>query len=525
MATVAAAGLLAAAALLGPGRRAPVRAAEPAAPPPRAAAPERPEGEADRRIREAEAMARVRRIILDSYVEPVDEEKLFYGALRGMLRELDPYSVFMTPKEYQDLLAATTGEFGGLGIEVTVRDGWLTVVTPLLGTPAFRAGILPGDRIVKIDGQETEPMTLDEAVHNMRGKPGTRIVLSLARRGRTGLLDVEIIREIIKVDSVRLARFLDEKAAIGYVSVTAFQGDTAEELSAALKRLGGAGGGLRALVLDLRVNGGGRFDAAIKTADLFLDQGVIVSTRGREGREGAVYRAHRQGTEPDYPIAVLINESSASASEIVAGALHDHRRAVLVGEKSFGKGLVQSMTELPIGRQTAGLKLTTAYYYTPSGQCIDKIGIQPDIVVPMSSDVLLDLLRRQHDEWVKQNDPNKGKQPPAAPGEAPKEPPAAPAPAPVSPVPEEEPAPEVEKPGEKAEEKDKEVVDVQLQAAVTALRAMLVDRDRGKPMEKPSPAAGEKTTAATGRKPPEAPTVWTPLTEPAPAVEEVPVPD
>jgi len=481
------------------------------------------------RLREAEALARVKRLILDGYVEEVDDKRLFYGSLRGMVRELDPHSAFLTPEEYQDMTASTTGKFGGLGIEVTVKDAWLTVVTPLMGSPAFRAGVLPGDRIVRIDGADTESMPLEEAVHKMRGKPNTKVVLTMARKGENKLLDIEIVRQVINVESVRIPQIIDEAGKIGYVSVTTFQEDTAEELAKALARLGGQG--LKALVLDLRVNGGGRLDAAIKVADLFLDKGLIVSIRGRGG-DPQVYTAREAGTQPDYPLAVLVNQSSASASEIVAGALRDHHRAVLVGEKTFGKGSVQTLRDVRIGDEVAGLKLTTAYYYTPSGQCIHKIGIEPDLKVAMDLEVLAEVLKRQHDKWVEQNAPKtapgaetpgeKGAAvPPPPAGEKPPAPPSSEKPPDkAAPAPADEPGGPGDGPGAKAAQaKDKEkFTDLQLEAALTALRAMLVDRERNGPVRKYEPPEDKKTAA--GPKAPKA----EPVPAPAPAVIPEPVP-
>jgi carboxyl-terminal processing protease len=458
-----------------------------------------PRAEAKMRIRRAEATARVKRIILDTYVEKVDEEKLFYGALRGMVRELDPHSQFLTPEEYADLNASTTGEFGGLGIEVTVRNGWITVVTPLIGTPAFKAGILPGDRIVKIDGEATDRLSLEEAVHKMRGKPGTRIVLGIARKGQSKLLDVTIVRRIIKVDSVRIPHLVDEKNKIGYVSLTTFQADTADELTGAVKGLERQG--MRALIIDLRANGGGRMDAAVKVANLFIADGVIVSTKGRPGarRDNVVYRARRMGTRPDYPLAVLVNQSSASASEIVAGALRDHRRAVLVGEKTFGKASVQTLQRVKIGDRIAGLKLTTAHYYTPAGHLIHKKGIEPDVKVPMELAVLAEVLKKQHEEWIKLNapkekegagakpEPGKAEKPPQPEAEAPGKDEDGAGPA--------KKLPAGEKDAKKAEP-ERKVVDVQLRAAVQALRAILIDRGRGKAVKKASPEGGRKSARA-----------------------------
>jgi carboxyl-terminal processing protease len=358
-------------------------------------------------------------------------------------------------------------------------------------------------------------MALEEAVHKMRGKPGTKVLLAIARKGEGRLLDIEIVRQIIRVESVRIPQILDPEEKIGYVSLTSFQEDTAEELEKALARLEGEG--LRALVLDLRVNGGGRMDAAIKVANLFLDKGVIVSVKGRPGpnQHSEVYQATKAGTRPEYPLALLVNQSSASASEIVAGALRDHHRAVLVGERTFGKGSVQTLRDLKIGSETAGLKLTTAYYYTPSGQCIHKIGIEPDVKVPLDVEVLAEVMRRQHDKWVEQNAPKNGAE---KPGEKPAEKPAPPPEKPAPPAAErtwDKPAPEGEgAPADGKAARDKaRLVDLQLEAALTALRAVLVDRERGAPVRKYLPPE-EKGPAAAAKTPP--PPVPEPEPEPAP---------
>ncbi len=420
-----------------------------------------PRAEAKARIRRAEALARVKRIILDTYVEEVTEKEIFYGSLRGMVRELDPHSRFLTPKEYADITASTTGEFGGLGIEVTHRNGWITVVTPLIGTPAFKAGVLPGDRIVKIDGAATDRLSLEEAVQKMRGKPGTKIVLGIVRKGHDKVLDITIARKIIKIDSVRIPHFTDKKNKIGYISLTAFQADTAEELGRSVKKL--EKDGMAALIIDLRANGGGRMDAAIKVADLFIEEGVIVSTRGRPGarRDNITYRARRLGTRPGYPLCVLVNQSSASASEIVAGALRDHHRAFLVGEKTFGKASVQTLQRIRIGDELAGIKLTTAHYYTPSGHLIHKKGIGPDVKVAMELATLAKIFKQQHDKWIELNAPEKKSQPVAGKDTGKNE------------------AAGKDKKAEPETKKEPVVVDTQLQAAVRALRAILIDRRRG----------------------------------------------
>jgi carboxyl-terminal processing protease len=425
--------------------------------------------EARERIRRAKARAKIRRMILEEYVEKVDEKKLFYGALRGMVNELDPHSQFLTPAEFKDITASTMGEFGGLGIEITIRGGWITVVTPLMGTPAFKAGMLPGDRIIKIDGKSADGMKLDKAVGLMRGKPGTKVTVSVAREGAVKLKDITIIRQIIKIDSVRIPQMVDQADKIGYVSLSSFQADTSEELSGALNDLEKKG--MRALIIDLRSNGGGRLDAAVKVADQFISKGLIVSMRGRKSSlsNNSPFRAQARGTRPNYPIAVLVNRGSASASEIVAGALRDHKRAVLVGEKTFGKASVQTLRRIMIGKEMAGLKLTTAHYYTPGGHLIHKKGIEPDIKVEMTMAMLGKVFKQQHDRWVKQNDPKLLGDPLPAKKKLPVKKSEGDDDASEVPALKDDPDPSTKDDAEK-------IVDTQLQAGLQALRAILVDR-------------------------------------------------
>lgn len=316
-------------------------------------------------------------LIQKSYVEDVDLHDLVQGAIKGMTDSLDPHSAFMPPEVFREMKIDTQGEFGGLGIEITLRDGQLTIVAPIADTPAARAELQSGDQIVRIDGKPTKNLSIMEAVKLMRGPAGSPLTLSIMRDAFDKPRDYEIVREIIQIKSVR-ARLLD--ASIGYVRLVQFQERTAEDLDAALAGLHSeTGGELAGLILDLRNNPGGLLDQAVKVSDRFLSGGLIVYTEGREEDSRMRFSAHQQGTEPDYPMVVLVDEGSASASEIVAGALQDHRRAVVLGTQSFGKGSVQTIIPMSDG---SGLRLTTARYFTPHGTSIQARGITPDILVP-----------------------------------------------------------------------------------------------------------------------------------------------
>ncbi len=315
-------------------------------------------------------------IIRRSYVEEVDMKELVYGAVDGMLASLDPHSSFMPPDVYKELKIDTSGEFGGLGIEITIRDGILTIVSPIEDTPAYRAGLQAGDMIVKIEDRFTKDMSIMEAVKLMRGRKGTKVKISIMRESLTKPVEFEIVREIIKVKSVK-ARTLED--SFGYIRIAQFQERTQDDLLKALSSLKAENKGvLNGLVLDLRNNPGGLLDQAVKVSDTFLEKGLIVYTEGREEGSQMRFLAHAADTEPHYPIVILINGGSASASEIVAGALQDNDRAVILGTQSFGKGSVQTI--IPMNDDT-GLRLTTARYFTPSGTSIQAKGIVPDILV------------------------------------------------------------------------------------------------------------------------------------------------
>ena len=317
---------------------------------------------------------RVLTYVENNYVEEVDPTRLIYGAIKGMMSTLDPHSVFMTPEEYEEMKIDTGGEFGGIGLEVTRRDGKLVVVTPLEDTPAMRAGLLPGDVIVKIDEQSMQDTPLADAVRMMRGPPGSKVTLTIMREGFEMPRPIPLRRAHIRVNPVS-ARLVDAYAVI---KIKSFQDRTTRYLHRELRRLRRENGGeLAGVVLDLRNNPGGLLDQAVSVADTWLSEGIIVSTRGR-GSRTEVQRAHAAGTEPAYPMIVLVNGGSASASEIVAGALQDHGRAVIMGTRTFGKGSVQTVIDLEDG---SGLKLTIARYYTPKGRSIQERGIRPDVEV------------------------------------------------------------------------------------------------------------------------------------------------
>jgi carboxyl-terminal processing protease len=316
-------------------------------------------------------------IVKKSYVEEVDTKKLIYGAINGMLASLDPHSSFMPPDTYKEMKIDTKGSFGGLGIEISVKDGILTVISPIEDTPAYKAGIKAGDQILKIDEKFTKDLTIIEAVKRMRGPKGTKVSITIMRDGFDKPKDFPLVRDVIQVKSVKY-KSLDE--GFGYIRIAQFQEKTDDDLNKAFSALRGENGGnLRGLVLDLRNDPGGLLDQAVRVADHFLDEGqLIVYTEGREKDSKMRFAARKGDKESHYPVVVLINSGSASASEIVAGALQDHKRAVIMGTQSFGKGSVQTIIPLS---DNSGLRLTTARYFTPSGRSIQAKGISPDIVV------------------------------------------------------------------------------------------------------------------------------------------------
>ncbi len=311
------------------------------------------------------------------YVTEPDEEKLVENAINGMLNSLDPHSSYLNAKDFADMRIQTRGEFGGLGIEVTMENELVKVVSPIDGTPAAEAGVLSGDLISKIDGDAVRGLTLQEAVEKMRGPVKTPIVLTIVREGADKPFDITIVRDVIKVQSVK-ARV--ENDDVGYLRISSFTEQTSENLEAGIKKIREEVGDdkLRGFVLDLRLNPGGLLDQAVSVSDTFLDRGEVVSTRGRNPDETRRYSARPGDLTGGKPLIVLMTGGSASASEIVAGALQDHKRATILGTRSFGKGSVQTI--IPLGSSGA-LRLTTALYYTPSGTSIQAKGINPDITV------------------------------------------------------------------------------------------------------------------------------------------------
>ena len=314
--------------------------------------------------------------IKSDYVENIEDSTLLKNAIRGMLQGLDPHSAYLDKDAYKELQEGTSGEFGGLGIEVGYEDGFVKVISPIDDTPAKRAGIKAGDLIIRLDGKSVKGISLMEAVKMMRGKPGSKIELTILRGGEEKPFNVTIVRDIITVKNIKAETI---ESAFGYIRISNFQIHTVDDLSKALAKLESENNNmLKGLVLDLRNNPGGLLNAAVGVSDLFLDEGLIVYTEGRVKGSKLKFNAKPSEMFKDIPIIVLVNGGSASASEIVAGALQDHRRAIIMGERTFGKGSVQTI--LPMNDETA-LKLTTARYYTPSGRSIQASGIEPDMIV------------------------------------------------------------------------------------------------------------------------------------------------
>ena len=316
-------------------------------------------------------------IIQNQYVDETEPREVIYGAIRGMLRSLDPHSSFLDPESYREMQVETSGSFGGLGIEITVRDDQLTVVAPIEGTPAYKAGVQPGDRIVRIEGLPTKDMSLVDAVKKMRGPKGTKVSITISRDGAKEPIELSIVREIIQVQSVKMQEI---EPGLGYIRLRQFQERTAKDLVAGIDKLEKTGR-FAGLIVDLRNNPGGLLSSAVEVSEEFLGDGkLVVYTEGRVRNQNMRFVAHAKHPVTDVPLVVLVNQGSASASEIVAGAIQDHGRGVVLGTQTFGKGSVQTIIPLADG---SGLRLTTAKYFTPKGRSIHGKGITPDIVIDL----------------------------------------------------------------------------------------------------------------------------------------------
>ncbi len=331
---------------------------------------------ASERYQDLQIFTKVLNFVQQYYVEEVDTKKLVYGAIKGMLQELDPHTNFLPPDLYKEFENETSGEFGGLGIEITVQNDVLTVIAPIEDTPAWEAGIQAGDKIVEVNGESTKGLSLAEAAQKMRGKKGSKVRLGIFRDGFEKPKEFVVQRGVVKVRSVK---YTDFGEGFGYIRLTNFIENSGAEMEKAVKEhVKNSKGTVKGIIIDLRRNPGGLLDQAIRISNLFLDKGIIVSTIGRNQKEKEVVYAKKDGAYVNFPVIVLINEYSASASEILAGALQDNKRALIMGQTSFGKGSVQSVVKLGDG---SALKLTVARYYTPSGKSIQSEGIKPDVFI------------------------------------------------------------------------------------------------------------------------------------------------
>ncbi len=354
----------------------------------------------DKTYQQLKILVDVLELIRENYVEDIDTQKLVYGAASGMIKQLDDFSQFMKPDVYKRVKSVTEGEFGGIGLRIDTRDGWLTVVTPLPKTPAFAAGIYPQDKIIKIEGETTKDMPLEEAVKILRGVPGTKVNITIARDSEDKTKewitrDITIIRALIKMENTKF-KMLDFK--IGYLKIIDFTGHVVEDVEKDLKKLKDQG--MEALIIDLRNNPGGLLMASVDISKLFLNSNkMIVFTKGRAKQNYQEFRANSKAIYGQIPLVILVNGASASASEIVAGAMKDNKRAVIIGDRTFGKASVQSI--IPLADKSA-LRLTIAKYYTPSGKSIQRNkdhvgGIEPDIEIKISRDTLIKLFRQEEE--------------------------------------------------------------------------------------------------------------------------------
>ncbi len=344
---------------------------------------------AEERYQELQLFAKVLNLVQQYYVEEVDIKRLIYGGIKGMLRELDPHTNFLPPELYREFENETSGEFGGIGIEITVQNGILTVISPIEDTPAWKAGVQAGDKITSIDGVSTKGFSLAEAAQRLKGRRGAKIKLGLFREGFEEPKDFVIERGTVKIKSVK---YIDLEDGYGYIRLTSFIENSASDLERMLSAHAKKYKNTKGLIIDVRRNPGGLLDQAIRISDLFLEKGIIVSTMGRNQKEKEVVHAKKVGTLPNFPIIIMIDEYSASASEILAGALQDNKRALVMGHRSFGKGSVQSVVKLGDG---SGLKLTVGRYYTPNGRSIQSYGIVPDIELEDLSTEVLDRARKK----------------------------------------------------------------------------------------------------------------------------------
>ncbi|MDO9042364.1 MAG: S41 family peptidase [Desulfocapsaceae bacterium] len=324
-----------------------------------------------------ETFANVLSILQENYVDDINSKKVMEGAISGMLLSLDPHSSYLKPEDFKELQEETEGSFSGIGIEITIEEGILTVVAPIEETPAARVGLKAKDMIIKIDGEPTQNMNSLDAIKKLRGIAGTKVILAIHREGWEDLKDFTLTRENIPLHSVKDS-FLEP--GLAYIRITSFQSQTTKDVKDALQKLQGQQP-INGLILDLRNNPGGLLDQAVSVADIFLDGGLVVYTKGRVKEQNMTFQAHSNGGKNLFPLVVLVNEGSASASEIVTGAIQDHKRGIIVGTKTFGKGSVQTILPLPEG---AGLRMTTARYYTPNGRSIQATGITPDVEVPLA---------------------------------------------------------------------------------------------------------------------------------------------
>ena len=338
-----------------------------------------------------EAFSNVLNLVQENYVEEVDSQKAIEGAIRGMLNTLDPHSSYMKPDDFKELQVETQGSFTGIGIEITMKDNILTVVSPIEGTPAFAKGLKAGDKIVKIGDEMTQDMSLMEAVKRLRGPKGSEVTISIHRKGWADIKEITLVRDIIPIHSVK-SRLLEPGCP--YIRIINFQAQTTADFKKALADLEKQGK-VKGLIVDLRNNPGGLLDQSVKIADIFIDDGVIVSTKGRIKEQNSVFYARDNNPKYTFPLVVLVNEGSASASEIVAGALQDHKKAVIIGAQTFGKGSVQTIIPMDSG---AGLRLTTARYYTPSGRSIQATGITPDVIVASSTSIPVEADEKEDDQ-------------------------------------------------------------------------------------------------------------------------------